>query len=184
MKKYWAVIFVILCTAVLGITACQNPGGEPETKENGAEDEEKVFGDFETQTLDGERVNQEIFEKSGLTMVNVWATFCGPCINEMPDLGELSRSYEQAEFQIVGLISDVMEPEDESACSIVEETGANYVHLTASEDLMNGVLKKINVVPTTIFVDRNGEQVGGVYAGSKSMEDWRQIIDKHLDEVQ
>lgn len=184
MKKYWAVIFVILCTAVLGITACKNVGGETETNETGSEEKGKVFGEFETQTLDGEKASQEIFAQSGLTMVNVWATFCGPCINEMPDLGELSRSYDQAEFQIVGLISDVTEPEDESACSIVEETKADYVHLTASEDLMNGVLKKINVVPTTIFVDRNGEQVGGVYAGSKSKEGWQQIIEKHLEEVQ
>lgn len=185
-KKYWTAIIVLATAVALTVAACgkEEASGTAEGTQQTAADEEPVFGEFETRTLDGNGADQEIFSQSDLTMVNVWATFCGPCISEMPDLGEISRSYDSSKFQIVGLISDVMEPEDESALEIVESTKADYTHLIASEDLMNGILRKINVVPTTIFVDRDGVQVGGVYTGSKSQSSWEHIIEQHLEEVE
>lgn len=184
-KRYWTTIIVLAAVIVLGAAACgkQEPAASEESGQT-EEEQEPVFGEFETLTLSGDKADQDIFAQSDLTMVNVWATFCGPCVNEMPDLGEISRSYDTSRFQIIGLISDVTEPEDESALEIVESTQADYTHLTASEDLMNGILRKINVVPTTIFVDRDGIQVGGVYTGSKSQSSWEHIIEQHLEEVE
>lgn len=185
-KRYRTMILVLAAVTALFAAACGQQESEKKTEETGqsAEEKESVFGEFKTRTLNGDDADQEIFSQSKLTMVNVWATFCGPCINEMPDLGEISRAYDSSRFQIVGLISDVTEPEDESALEIVEATQADYTHLTASEDLMNGVLRKINVVPTTIFVDRDGIQVGGVYTGSKSQSSWEHIIEQNLQEVE
>lgn len=141
------------------------------------------FGVFETLTLDGETVTQEIFKEADLTMVNIWGTFCSPCINEMPDLGELAREYEQKGLQMVGMISDVAEAEDETATLIVEETKADYMHLILSQSLYNS-LSQIQVVPTTVFIDSTGKQVGYTYTGSKSKEDWSAIMDEMLLEVQ
>lgn len=140
------------------------------------------FGVFETLTLDGETVTQEIFKEADLTMVNIWGTFCSPCINEMPDLGELAREYEEKGVQIVGMISDVAEAEDETATLIVEETKADYRHLILSQSLYNS-LSQIQVVPTTVFIDSTGKQVGDTYTGSKSKEDWSAIMDEMLLEV-
>lgn len=182
MKKYWMAILAAAALMLLGLSACSNQKTAEETRGNQDAQENHIFGEFTTQTLEGEDVDQEIFSASALTMVNIWATFCSPCINEMPDLGEISRSYDTSEFQIIGLISDVMEPGDERAVEIVESTKADYTHLIASDDLMSGILGKVNVVPTTVFVDRDGVQVGGVYAGSKSMDSWKQIIEKNLEE--
>lgn len=140
------------------------------------------FGVFETLTLDGETVTQEIFKEADLTMVNIWGTFCSPCINEMPDLGELAREYEEKGVQMVGMISDVAEAEDETATLIVEETKADYRHLILSQSLYNS-LSQIQVVPTTVFIDSTGKQVGDTYTGSKSKEDWSAIMDEMLLEV-
>lgn len=63
-------------------------------------------------------------------MVNIWGTYCTPCLSEMPSLGKLAQEADPAEFQLVGVLADVMEaagPEDETwakAISLVEETGA------------------------------------------------------------
>ena len=57
-----------------------------------------LFGHFDAKTLDGEEVTEEIFANADLTMVNIWGTFCGPCIEEMPYLGEISREYEEKGF--------------------------------------------------------------------------------------
>lgn len=175
-------------TEVYTETAAESQTGnetEASTEEAGGE---AVFGAFTSQTLDGQQVNESIFEEADLTMVNIWGTFCGPCINEMPDLGEISREYAEKGLQIVGMLSDVVlppdgsEPDTSTALEIVEETSADYTHILLSEDLYYGYMGEVQVVPTTVFVDQNGEEVG-VYTGSKSKEEWISIIDEMLGKV-
>lgn len=119
-------------------------------------------------------------------MVNIWGTFCGPCIREMPDLGELSREYADKGFQMVGIISDVSQPEDETALEIVDKTEADYTHLVIPDDanMQYRILRNAQVVPTTIFLDKNGNQVGETYPGAKSKKQWIAVIDKMLEKVQ
>lgn len=153
-----------------------------ESATNGQESaSESLFGTFETLTLDGEKATDAVFEEADLTMVNIWGTFCGPCIKEMPDLGELSREYADKGVQIVGMISDVSAPQDETALEIIEHTKADYTHLILSKDLMKGYLGTVQAVPTTVFVDREGKQIGEAYPGAKSKEDWSSILDEMLE---
>ena len=123
-------------------------------------------------------------------MVNVWATFCGPCINEMPDLGELAAEYADKGVQIIGLVSDTMDSDGtisdsqvETAKEIVAETRADYRHLLPSDDLL-GILSQIYAVPTTFFVDSEGVQVGDAIVTAQSKEKWIETIDGMLAEVQ
>lgn len=141
------------------------------------------FGVFETLTLDGETVTQEIFTEADLTMVNIWGTFCSPCINEMPDLGELAKEYEEKGLQMIGIVSDVIDAEDETAHLIVEKTEADYTHLILSESLYH-TLYQVQSVPTTVFIDSTGKQIGYTYPGARSKEDWSTIMDEMLLEVQ
>ena len=96
----------------------------------------------------------------------------------MPELGEISREYEGEEFQIVGMLCDVYEAGDDTALEIVESTQADYIHIVASPDLVNGILRQVQAVPTTIFVDSNGNQVGEAYTGSRDKDSWLQIIEE------
>lgn len=156
--------------------------------DNTAEASEKneIFVEFKTKTLDGEEVDQDIFAKADLTMVNIWGTFCGPCIREMPELGELSREYADKGFQMVGIISDVSQPEDDTALEIVKKTEADYTHLVIPKDanMQYRILKNAQVVPTTIFLDKDGNQVGDTYPGAKSKKQWTAVIDEMLEKVQ
>lgn len=149
-------------------------------------DKNEIFGEFKTKTLDGKDVNQDIFAEADLTMVNIWGTFCGPCIREMPDLGELSREYADKGFQMVGIVSDVSQPEDETALEIVDKTEADYTHLVipADANMQYRILRNAQVVPTTIFLDKNGNQVGETYPGAKSKKQWTAVIDEMLEKVQ
>ena len=142
-----------------------------------------LFGRFDSQTLEGEEVTEEIFANADLTMVNIWGTFCGPCIAEMPDLGELSREYKDKGFQVVGMLCDVVEPGDETALEIVGETKADYTHLIASEDLTLNALQYISSVPTTVFVDKEGYAVGEIYSGARDKTTWELLINQYLAEV-
>ncbi len=141
---------------------------------------------FEGQDLDGNAVTSDIFSQSKLTMINVWATYCNPCLREMPDLGELAGEYDTADFQLIGIVSDVQEngSEDklEKAVSLVEKTGADYPHLLLNESLYSALVVNVSGVPTTFFVDENGVVLGAV-VGSYEKSVWKEIIDGLLEEL-
>lgn len=143
---------------------------------------------FTAADLDGNEVTQDILKEQKLTMVNYWATFCGPCLREMPELGELNEEYADKGFQIVGVITDAYRDEEgdhniDAAQEVVEATEASYVHLPLTLELLGGPVGNVQVVPTTIFVDENGNQVGDIQVGSKSKETWAELIDAYLELV-
>ena len=148
-----------------------------------------IMSAFTAVDLDGKSVDQSIFSGYKLTMVNVWATFCSPCISEMPELGVLNRNYVENGFQIIGIVGDASDGETvdagtvDTAMEIIEQTGADYLHILPSADLMDGFLSEVIYVPTTIFVDENGNQVGEQYVGALSYEEWLDIVDDLLEEV-
>ena len=185
MKRLIALLLFIL---LLSGCAAQVPAASPEP--TAAPDEERTSGvmsEFTTQDLDGNAVTaQDAFSGYALTMVNVWGTFCGPCIREMPDLGELSDEYADRGVRIVGIVCDatgyggvIDEDAMQAARDIVQETGADYLHLIPSPSL-DHLLAQISAVPTTFFVDENGCQVGKAYAGSRDKEDWAAILEETL----
>ena len=141
---------------------------------------------FEARDLEGNTVTETVFAESELTMVNVWATYCNPCLREMPDLGELAGEYEPEEFRLIGIISDVQEGDTEEkislAESLIEETGADFTHLLLNESLYLGLLTGVSGVPTTFFVDENGIVVY-VVQGAKDKEMWQKIINGLLEEL-
>lgn len=165
------------------------PSEDTQAGEKDAQEAAGILSSFACTDLEGNQVDQSILEEYDITMVNVWATFCGPCLREMPDLGELASEYEEKGVRIVGLLSDVLDSEGniseeqvETAREIVESTGAGYLHLLPSQDLY-GLLSQIYAVPTTFFVDKEGRQVGKTYVKSMTKENWIQVIEDTLKEV-
>ena len=105
----------------------------------------------------------------------------------MPELGRLHADYEEKGVQVIGLVSDVTtaegtisESQVDLAREIVQTTGAAYIHLLPSEDLNRIVLWQIYAVPTTIFVNRQGDLVGYAYMGASDYETWAQRIEDTL----
>lgn len=128
----------------------------------------------------------DILAGKKLTMVNVWATYCNPCINEMPELARLHHDYADKGFQIVGVLTDVgvATAYDGEALEygqiIIEQTGADYLHLVPSREMMIGCLSSITAVPTTYFIDENGQQVGTEFVGGRDYAGWAAIVDELL----
>lgn len=204
MKK--AIITVMVCLlSVLMLSSCQQTennqqNGNSDPQQNVSADnadnaenaaDTSVFGTFTAKDLDGNEVTQDIFASNKLTMVNIWATFCGPCINEMPDLGELAAEYADKGVGIVGIPLDVTDEKGNidsylynEAVDIVATTKAAYTHIVPVESMFVRKLASVTALPETIFVDSQGNQVGDCYYSARSKSQWTDIIEELLGEVQ
>jgi len=164
----------------------EKENGDTNNSETATEQQVYVLEFADAVTTEGEKMSSDVFANSMLTMVNVWATFCGPCINEMPDLGEIADSYDAADFQMIGIVSDVLEGDEEllaEAKEIIEETGADYPHLLLNEELYVNLVGASDSVPTTYFFNQEGELLGYL-VGARSKDSWEELIDGLLEEVE
>ena len=143
---------------------------------------------FSAKTLDGETVTEAFFGRYDLTMVNVWASWCPPCRGE---LSELAALYGKLPENVGFLSVTVDDPGDLSdAQTLLEEHGCAFPCLDGqgSPGLMAGFLNQVMAIPTTLFLDKNGNQVGqwivGVPQGSASASDaYLNEIQARLDEL-
>lgn len=153
------------------------------------EPENAILSEFAAMDLDGNAVDQSVLSGSKLTMINVWGTFCTPCIGEMPDLGVLSKA-DPGQLQIIGIVIDatdrnlqVLPDKKAEALEIISQTGADYLHLLPSASLNKAFLSQVQAIPFTIFVDSQGRQVGPAYTGAKSHAQWQSIIGQLLKTI-
>lgn len=183
-----ALAGAVLAALLAGCGGAGSPGSAPTSQPDAAASaasgsESADALSFEAHDMDGTAVTQEVLAQSRLTMVNVWATYCGPCLREMPDLGALSAEYDAADFQIIGIVSDVTDTADEdtkaAAADLIAETGAAYPHLLLNQSLYDALLTDVTAVPTTYFIDAEGNLLDTV-VGSQSKAAWKEKIDDLL----
>ncbi|MBE5786208.1 MAG: redoxin domain-containing protein [Clostridiales bacterium] len=147
----------------------------------------RILGGMDAMDIHGNPVTEELIFSQKLTMVNVWATYCNPCLQEMPDLGRIAQEMKDQGVQIVGVVSDTLDyygNRDEKNIALAQEiaqsTQADYVHIVPDLTIMQKLLPQISSVPTTFFLDQAGNLVGGVYLGSRNYEQWMAIINETL----
>ncbi len=211
-NKNRLLLVMLASLMVLSSSACAKSGGgqgqssepvasssasaqveEPVSSENTSGDanpDEPTLKNFKTTDLDGNEVTQEIFSNADLTMINIWATYCNPCLGEMPDLGVLAEEYADQGVQIIGILMDVydqnwnvVQSQVDLAKEIIQETGADYLHLMPSTDLIYAKLRYVQAVPETIFVDKEGNLVGEPHLGARTKDKWSEEIQKRLEMV-
>jgi len=193
MKK---IIYLFLCGfMLLAVSGCQtsekakdneiqdDSSDETQTADNSSESTEtlpSLMPEFEAVDINGNTITNEIFAGKKITMVNIWATYCGPCIDEMPALGDLSRSLPE-DAQIVGLVIDVSGDTNlKAAQDIAGNANADFTHIVADETLID-MIQNILGVPTSFFVDEEGKLVGGTILGARSEKEYFNAITELLE---
>ena len=136
---------------------------------------------FSLTTLTGESIDESYFREHKVTMVNFWATWCGPCVGEIPDLVKLSGDYADQGFAILGVL--LWDEDLDGARAFIKEQGVTYPVVVAE-----GVFAELSAdfygVPSTLFFNTNGEQLLTEPAvGSRSYAGWEEEIVKLLSEV-
>ena len=187
-KNKIRILSVLLPAVLLAGCGAENTEEKAQTEtksgETSAALQEEEALSFTGVDIEGNQVSSDIFSESKITMVNVWATYCNPCLSEMPELGELAGAYEEEEFQVIGIISDVMDTADQKtidmAKELITQTEADYPHLVLNESVYFALLTDVAVVPTTFFIDENGVVLDTVL-GAMNRSGWEEKINELLE---
>ena len=91
-------------------------------------------------------------------MINLWATWCSPCVREIPDLAKLHASMLPAGTNMISICIDAND-DPQSAKEILNAASARFTTLVPNNDL-TPFLNSITSMPTTIFVDSQGNVIG------------------------
>lgn len=137
--------------------------------------------------LDGTKIKTSD-RKGNILLLNLWATWCGPCRAEMPHLVELQEKYRPAGFQVLGL--DVGDgngnPESiEDIKKFAAKMKLNYELFRITNETVGDFYKltQFEGVPQTVLVDRQG-RVRGVFlgGGERVINTMKQTVDKVIAE--
>ena len=149
-----------------------------------------TVGKCETKGVDGKDYTEKVFSDYDLTLVNIFTTWCSPCVNEIPELEKLYEEMKDKGVGVVGVVLDTVGDDGKQDDATVkkagvlqEKTKASYPFLIPDSTMMNGRLNGISAFPETFFVDKEGNIVGETYSGSHSLDDWKKIVEKELANV-
>ncbi len=174
LKKVFIAVLVIGLAVMI---AAAYFGGEQGKKNvNGKDGEEAKAFAFETTDIDGNSVSLADYAGAKVIMVNMWEPWCGPCVNEMPDLEKLYQKYKDDGLVILGVFATV--DGDEDAKWVMKSTGVSYPILHASEEF---VVFNTGYVPTTVFLnDKGWGLTENAYVGAKDLGAWDAIVSELL----
>ena len=162
--KSWP-LKALLCLSMLILSACGDSGGE-------RAESLKIGGrapHFSLKSLDGGTVTNSSFEGNPVVL-NFWATWCGPCMKEIPDLKQFAAD---SRAKVLGIALD--EDGAKAVKSFVERNGINYQIALGNQE----VFKQFSGygIPYTLVLDRS-QRIANIYRGPVTKESLQQDLKK------
>jgi len=165
LKK--TIILLMLGLLLISVGCKAPPAERPDSSEG--------LPIFAAQDAFGNTVSQENWANYDLIMLNFWATWCPPCLAELPDLQELWEEYGPRGLLLIGVLTDGT---TEDALPHIEQHGLTYPIIAATGDLKLRS-RSMQYVPTTLFATPQGEELKEV-VGANSFEKWAEIVEELL----
>ncbi len=162
-------------------TTSQEDEAEQQTDEDSPQ-EIIPFGDiaeFDTTTVANEKISEDVFKDYKLTMVNIWETWCPPCVAEMPHLQSVYEQLPEGANMLT--IAGDASSERELAENILSEAGATFDSIVLNYSLYASIYPNITAFPTTIFLDSEGNLVGDPIIGVPQGDD---VADAYLEQIE
>ncbi len=135
--------------------------------------------DFTLKNLEGSEVSLKDFEGK-VVFLNFWATWCGPCREEMPSMERLWQRFKEEDFVILAV--DLRESRGE-VVSFMKEYGLTFPVLLDSKGEV-GSMFGVRAIPTTYLLDSEGKIVGGaIGARNWESDDAFELIESLLSDT-
>ena len=164
--------------------------GNTESEDSDAKndsEEASPFRDFSGQDYDGNTVDESLFSKNAVTVVNFWFTGCKPCVAELSKLNELNDAIKSMGGEVVGINTETFDGNQDAikeAAAVLESQGAKYRNLSIDSASAAGkYASDIMAFPTTILVDRNGNIVGEPMLGGIDNQENYDTLMKQIQSV-
>lgn len=111
--------------------------------------------DAELKAVNGKPI--KLADYSGkVLVVNLWATWCGPCRSEIPELVKLYREFRPQGLEIVGLSTENPESSADAVRKFVSDYGMNYRVGWATADVAMTLMNDRNAIPQSFVISRDG----------------------------
>ena len=151
------------------------------------DDDTIAFNNVSGKDFDGNDVDENLFSKNAVTVMNFWFTGCKPCVAELSKLNELNDAIKSMGGEVVGVNTDTFDGKEatiKEAKKILESQGAKYRNfaLDASSDA-GKYASEIMAFPTTILVDRKGNIVGEPMVGGIDNQENYDTLMKQIKSV-
>lgn len=183
--KHMCVLMMVVVVSFTFVACKDNDKAGKDDSTNKTEQVSKDFPKFTGKTIDGDSISEDIFKENDFTVVNFWATWCGPCVKELPALQKISEEYKDKKVALVGIVYDGQESgATDVAKKILSEKKVKYrnVIVDTKSDLIAYMGHNIVGVPTTLVVNKKGEIIGEQIVGSiespGALKKLKAIIDK------
>lgn len=167
MKARSVLLIAFIC---ISVAACRKeqpvpenlsaPGASPAKAGDAAASGTATLGApmpaYKAKTLDGADFDLASL-KGNVVLLNIWATWCGPCRHEIPELITLHQTYASRGFQVLGASVDGEESAKEVA-PMVEDRKINYPVIIDTKGKIADIFET-SVIPTSALIDREGRVV-------------------------
>ena len=151
------------------------------------DDDTIAFNNISGKDFDGNDVDENLFSKNAVTVMNFWFTGCKPCVAELSKLNELNDAIKSMGGEVVGVNTDTFDGKEDTikeAKKILESQGAKYRNFALDANSDAGkYASEIMAFPTTILVDRKGNIVGEPMVGGIDNQENYDTLMKQIKSV-
>ena len=153
-----------------------------------SKDEDTIaFNNVSGKDFDGNDVEENLFSKNAVTVMNFWFTGCKPCVAELSKLNEFNDAIKSMGGEVVGVNTDTFDGKEatiKEAKKILESQGAKYRNFALDANSDAGkYASEIMAFPTTILVDRKGNIVGEPMVGGIDNQENYDTLMKRIKSV-
>ncbi|MBF0359181.1 MAG: TlpA family protein disulfide reductase [Magnetococcales bacterium] len=142
--------------------------------------EETSILDTQFNTVSGETLKLSDY-KGQVVVLNFWATWCPPCIDEIPELIQFQKDYHERGLQVIGV--DYMErPDQERLSKFIKKHGINYPVIFGQPGEIQKLARAMGGVfglPVTKFLDSNGSLITS-HVGGITLHQLKSNVKPHL----
>ncbi|MDE5873427.1 MAG: TlpA family protein disulfide reductase [Lachnospiraceae bacterium] len=166
MRKLKKIIVFLLCSVMLLCAGCgdgekndtdrktendtQSQSDEVDSQEASSDDRVQI-DNFEMTLLDGTKTSFEEY-KGKKILLNFWATWCGPCVGEMPAFQKLSEEYTD---ELVILAVNCSEDKD-TVQKFIDNNGYTFPIVLDEDGAIQTMFGGIYSIPVTVIIDEEG----------------------------
>lgn len=199
MKIVNVITIIILSTLLTSCSCNKNktqttPNKQKQQTETTKSSDSKVFKIQSVEKSSGENIAPNFtWDENGTTkslsdlkgkivLLNLWASWCPPCIKEMPALSEISEELKDKNFQIIGL--NVFERTTGKAESFINAKPVSYTIVEGNEEVVQAfseaIGSPIEAIPTTFIINKDGK-IEETIIGGRDKETFLKSINKYLN---